>query len=76
MAEYHVVPFAANIGSDEGAGRAAEQLQSLINQKASDGWRFHGLESVEIYKTGSAGCFGIGAQPSSVTRFDMAVFER
>ncbi|WP_437671283.1 hypothetical protein [Sorangium sp. So ce131] len=55
---------------------AAEQLRVLINAKAAEGWRYVRLESVEIHQDGTAGCFGIGATPSRLIRFDMAVFEK
>jgi hypothetical protein len=76
MAQYEVVPFVATIANNEGITVAAGQLQALINSRAAAGWRYLRLESVEIIKAGTNGCFGLGATPSTVTRFDMAVFER
>lgn len=76
MPQYDVVPFVAKIGNREGVGAAAEQLRALINAKAADGWRYVRLESVEIHQDGTAGCFGIGATPSRLIRFDMVVFEK
>lgn len=76
MAQYEVVPFVARIASKEGISEAATQLKSLINTMAGQGWRYVRMESVEIHQEGTAGCFGFGATPGRVTRFDMAVFEK
>jgi len=78
--EYKVLPFVAHVLEDQGPEVAAGQLQTLVNQQATQGWKFLGLENTEIIITTPAkkGCFGIGATPESsrVTRFDMAVFEK
>jgi hypothetical protein len=78
--EYQVVPFVANISKGQGAQSAAQQLQTLIEEKARDGWRYRHLESIEsnIHDPGSKGCFGFGAVGPSqtTTRYDMAVFEK
>lgn len=76
MAQYEVVPFIARIESKQGVNAAADQLKGLINEYAAKGWRYLQIESIEIHQAGSAGCFGIGATPGTVTRFDMAVFEK
>ena len=74
------VPFVANIQKGEGAQNAAAQLQGLIAQQSSGGWRYLRLENIEINinDPGSKGCFGLGAVPPSqvTTRYDMAVFEQ
>jgi hypothetical protein len=82
--QYKVVPFIANVRSGQGAEVAADQLQTLINDHAIQGWKFLRLENVEIIirdpgTAGSKGCFGIGATPGltpseNTTRYDMAVF--
>lgn len=76
MAQYEVVPFVAKIGSQEGVGAAAAQLKTLINEYSGKGWQYMRVESVEINQAGNAGCFGFGATPGSVTRYDMVVFQR
>jgi hypothetical protein len=77
--QYTVVPFVANIGKGQGAQAAADQLAQLINQHASQGWRYCRMENVEIniHDPGTKGCFGFGAVAPSqrTTRFDFVVFE-
>lgn len=67
--EYKVIPFRADVMVDEGARKAAEQLAGLINQNATEGWKYHGLETLVTDVTtpatptipGKSGCLGIGA---------------
>ena len=75
-ARYKAVPFVARIESTEDVGAAASQLERLINKYAAEGWKYVRVESVEINQAGDAGCFGIGATPGAVIRYDMVVFER
>jgi hypothetical protein len=75
--EYKVVPFVASIGQLEGAKQAADQLQTLIQSLAAQGWEYVRLESVTTFVAGNAGCFlGIGATPGTTTAFSMAVFRK
>lgn len=74
--EYRVVPFAASITQNDGAGKAAAQLQSLITQHAEERWEYVRLESVETNIAGSSGCFGFGASPSRTVSVSMIVFRR
>lgn len=76
MAQYDVIPFVAKVGVAESESAAAAQLRDLVNKQAQQGWKFIGLQSVETHQAGSSGCFGIGATPGTVNRFDMAVFEK
>jgi len=72
------------VKSGQGAEVAADQLQTLINDHAMQGWKYLRLENIEIIihdpgTTGSKGCFGFGATPGippsqTTTRYDMAVF--
>ncbi|WP_244929192.1 hypothetical protein [Nocardioides sp. W7] len=67
---YKVVPFNAQIQAGEGAARAAAQLEALVNQYASNGWTFHGLETIDTTivtpaTPGTNGCLGLGAIPST-----------
>ncbi len=67
--QYKVVPFRADVMVDEGTKKAAEQLSQLINQNATEGWKYHGLETLMTDVTtpatpgvpGKSGCLGIGA---------------
>jgi len=73
---HRVVPFAATIASTDGAAAAANQLQTLIDREAADGWEYVRLEQLDTFVAGSAGCFGIGATPGRSTSLSMAVFRR
>ena len=72
---YRVVPFAASVGTNEGAAQAAAQLESLIKSWSDNGWEYVRLDSVETYVAGSAGCFGLGAVPAQLVSYSMAVFK-
>lgn len=83
---YKVVPFQADIMRGENAGKAAAQLEALIESHASQGWRFHGLETLQTTiitpaVPGTSGCLGIGAtqrvpeQRSNAATY-VAVFDR
>jgi hypothetical protein len=76
MATYHVVPFAASVAVNEGAGHAAAQLEALIKSWSDQGWEYVRLESVETYVAGSPGCFGLGATQPRLVSYSMAVFKQ
>lgn len=89
---YKVIPFKADIVAGEGQTKAAAQLEQLINQQMTEGWRFLRLENMQTVQTtpgrpavpGSNGCVGIGATPGTPAVPDrretflvyVAVFER
>lgn len=83
---YKVVPFTAGLKAGQGAEHAAEQLEVLVNNLDSEGWKFRSLESLETVITtpgvvGSNGCLGLGATPSYPEKRDhvqvyAAVFEK
>lgn len=77
---YKVVPFNAQIRTDEGADRAAAQLEQLVNEHESRGWSFHSLETIDtvVVNPGTNGCLGIGAVPESRTNVSayVAVFRQ
>lgn len=65
---YRVVPFNAHIMAGEGSGKAAAQLEELVNRMGSSGWVFQGLEAIDTVIVtpavpGSNGCLGLGAIP-------------
>lgn len=67
---YKVVPFKADIMKGENASKAAAQLEQLIESHAAQGWRFHGLETLQTTVItpavpGTSGCLGIGATPGT-----------
>ena len=73
VVEYQVIPFKADILAGQGAGTAAEQLQALINNQSSRGYRYLQMETLRtrITTPGNSGCFGIGAVPETVSYTDI-----
>jgi hypothetical protein len=76
MPTYRVVPFAASIALNEGAGQAAAQLEALIKTWTDNGWEYVRLESIETYVAGNNGCFGLGATPPRMASYSIAVFKQ
>jgi len=75
MDEYKVVPFTATLNQQkETTAVVANQLESIINQYLSEGWRYVRLESVSTYIQADSGCFGIGAKPGYISSYQMVVF--
>lgn len=74
--EYKVVPFIANIQSQQGSEGVSEQLESVILTYANEGWDYIRMENVETFISGTTGCFGYGAQPSRMTTYSMIVFKK
>lgn len=83
---YKVVPFKADIIRGENASKAAAQLEALIGTHASQGWQFHGLETLQTTVVtpavpGTSGCLGFGATQGTPERRSnaesyVAVFQR
>lgn len=89
---YKVIPFNADMMRGEGTGKAAAQLEQLVNQQAQEGWRYLRLEAIETIVTtpgkpavpGKNGCLGIGFDPGqpeirpvqNAAQVYVAVFER
>ncbi len=72
---YRVLPFMGVLKSGGSSREVSAQLESLINQQASDGWEFHQLSSVNIeVKPGCIG--GLLGRDSDYVRYDQAVFRR
>jgi len=74
--EYRVVPFSADVSSHEGGEDAADNLQSLIQSMADDGWEFVDFEQVQTYKAGSSGCFGFFATEAETFTITMVIFRK
>ncbi len=73
--KYKVVPFVASINHKSGTSNdVAQQLEELINQFASKGWKYIRLESVTTFVNPDNGCFGFGAKPGYETTRQMVVF--
>ncbi len=74
--QYKVVPFTASVAQNGGAGIVASQLQAEIESHAADGWHYQQMESVETHVAGDKGCFGVGAQPGTLTTVKVLVFNK
>lgn len=66
---YKVVPFnpSKNVSAD---------LQRIINTETSGGYRYVNHQYSDKLEPGSAGCFGIGAQPASTIHIGFVIFEQ
>jgi len=75
--EYKVVPFVASIDHKLGtSAHVAEQLEKLINEYASNGWKYEKLEAVSTYVNPDNGCFGLGGKPGYTSNRQMVVFSK
>jgi len=74
--QYIVVPFTANITRNDNSTTVANQVQSIIDQKVSEGWDYVRMESVETSVASTSGCFGFGAQPGFTTSFQILIFRK
>lgn len=75
--EYKVIPFIAILDQKkETSNTVAYQLENLIQRQVTDGWTYVRLESVSTYIQPDPGCFGLGAKPSYMSTYQMAVFNK
>ncbi|MCD8043159.1 MAG: DUF4177 domain-containing protein [Tannerellaceae bacterium] len=74
--KYLVVPFKASITQNDSGNTAANQLQTLINQHAEQGWEYVRLESIVTTVAPENGCFGFGAKPGYTTSVEVVVFKQ
>ncbi|GAA3644508.1 hypothetical protein [Flavivirga jejuensis] len=75
--EYKVIPFIASIEQNKGkSSDVAEQLETIINDNISKGWKYIRLESVSTFVNPDSGCFGLGAKPGYTTTRQMIVFQK
>lgn len=65
--KYKVVPF-------NQSQNPSQELKTIIDREAVDGWEYVNHEYSHYLKPGSAGCFGFGAQPDMVLHTGMVVF--
>ena len=73
--EYKVVPFIGKIKASGNTQEVAGQLQSAINQNATDGWEFHSFNDVNIEV--QPGCLaGMMGTKAAYVQFDQLVFKR
>jgi hypothetical protein len=66
---YKVVPFGQ---SDNVSG----ELQRIIDSEAVGGYKYISHQYSDKLKPGTAGCFGIGAQPAVTVHVGFVVFEK
>lgn len=64
---YHVAPFVGQMKFGDDVKNVSEQLTSLINHYAGQGWEFYSLDNVDIEVT--PGCLAglFGARTSYIT---------
>ena len=71
--QYKVVPFIGRIQGSQSTSDVSEQLQSLINQYAAQGWEFHQINDVNIEVR--PGCLaGLFGAKTSYVKLDQAIF--
>ena len=72
--QYKVVPFDPVSKRAANSAAVASDLESLISQYTSQGWEYVRLETINALMPGTAGCFGLGAEPATNVFYGMAVF--
>jgi hypothetical protein len=72
--EFKVIPFHPTVTDTGGAAQAAQELQVILNNQLSQGWRFKCLESMktDVKPTGCASF----KEKERVERIQLLVFER
>lgn len=61
MKTYKVVPYVAQITTNQTSRAVAESVEKIINDFASKGWQFESIEKIET-NVSDPGCFGFGAK--------------
>lgn len=73
--EYKVVPFMGQVQAKESSSVVSQQLESILNQHAADGWELHSLGSVDIEV--QPGCLSTFlGQKTSYVRHDQVILRR
>lgn len=67
--QYKVIPFPQS-------KKINNQLQSIIDEHAVDGWNYINHNYSDYLLPGNAGCFGIGAKPDTVWHVGNVVFQK
>ena len=73
--QYIVIPFDPVTKRAANSSAVADELQSLNAQYVSQGWEYVRLETISAIMPGTAGCFGMGAEPPSNVFYGMVVFK-
>jgi hypothetical protein len=76
MSNFKCVPFMAKISGNATSSDVAGQVESFIQQNASEGWEFVSCGNIDTEIAGNNGCFGIGAKPGSSTSILVLVFKK
>lgn len=76
MTTYKVIPINPKTGSNEGSGKLAGELESLLQKYSDQGWRYERIETLGTLVLGSNGCFGIGATPNYYQNYQVLVLSR
>jgi len=66
---YKVVPF----NQSDNPGGA---IQGIINIESTTGYRYVGHQYSDKLRPGTAGCFGIGAEPTTTIHVGFVIFEK
>jgi hypothetical protein len=73
---YKVVPFSASVASHQDAAHVAAQIESIITSYTANGWEYVGVHQLQTFKSGSNGCFGLGATPPMTITTEFVVFRQ
>lgn len=73
---YKVIPHTSVVGGSGTNTDVASGVEETIRQQASEGWEFVSCGNIDTVIKGSAGCFGFGAKPDSLTSVVVLVFRK
>lgn len=61
MFRYLMVQVPPNIATGYGktGGAAAQYLQTIVDEKANEGWEFYSIESIGVLEEAGCGCLAI-----------------
>jgi len=75
--EYKIVPFVATLNQQQqNTNIVAQQLEDLVKNYVSQGWKYVRLESVSTHIQPDNGCFGAGAKQGFMASYQMVVFSK
>lgn len=76
MPTYKIVPFSAHINRNDTTAHVAAQMQKIIDTYVNEGWEYMRMDAVQTSVAGTNGCFGVGAQPSFTTTYNVLIFKQ
>jgi hypothetical protein len=74
--KYKVVPFSAAISSTQNAAHLIAEVENIISRETAAGWEYVNVTQLQTFRSGSAGCFGIGATPGQTITTEFIVFRQ